>query len=107
MALVRASIFFQVSPDGPASRYQQPQNTPEFASCDETLSPWAIACRHGRFDFTFLFEHFFLAAVAPAIFLLLQQFAVCNFLVGRRSEGQYSSILQIGESLVTIGMCSG
>ncbi|EGX89739.1 ABC transporter, putative [Cordyceps militaris CM01] len=42
-----------------------------FASCDGALSPLlAVGCRHGRLDFTLLFEHAAFAIVPSAIFIL-------------------------------------
>ncbi|XWX00244.1 hypothetical protein V2A60_008264 [Cordyceps javanica] len=64
-AAIKAAPF-----SGLAYAGQAVLGTAAFASCDDTAGPLAISCRHGRLDFTLLFEQTALAIVPSGLFIL-------------------------------------
>lgn len=57
---------------------QQTFGVAQFASCDDGWGPFAIGCKHGRFDFTLLFQQVFLTIVPSALFILGALVGICQ-----------------------------
>lgn len=63
-----------------------------FARCDGSLGPFANICRSGRFDFTLLFEEYFLALLPSVVFIIVSLIRL-NQLWGSKPKTFPSSII--------------
>ncbi|KAJ3497319.1 hypothetical protein NLG97_g1989 [Lecanicillium saksenae] len=88
------SIYLQAAFDGGGGTGPQAQIATKFASCDETFGPWAIDCRNGRFDFTFLFEQAFFAILPSGIFLAFSLIRIGQ-LVSEKQKVKSSTIAHL------------